>query len=88
MAGFVGHLRMEHDLELEIAEFIGERIHIVASDSVGDLISFLDRVGGDRRETLLAVPFAAAHRVAQPAHDRNEAFKRHEGPLRDGILKV
>ena len=50
MAGFLGHLRVEHDLELEIAELVGERVHVVARDRVGDLIGFLDRVGGDGRE--------------------------------------
>ena len=62
MAGFLGHLRMEHDLELEIAELVGERVHVVARDRVGDLIGFLDRVGRDGREGLDAVPFAAAAR--------------------------
>jgi hypothetical protein len=66
MAGFLGHLRVEHDLELEIAELVGERVHVVAGDRVGDLIGFLDRVGRDRREGLHAVPFAAADRIAQP----------------------
>ena len=69
MAGFVGHLRVEHDLELEIAELVGERVHVVARDRVGDLIGFLDRVGRDGREGLLAIPFAAVLGIAQPAHD-------------------
>ena len=56
VAGFLGHLRVEDDLELEIAEFVGERVHIVARDRVGDLIGFLDRVGRDRREGLDACP--------------------------------
>ena len=81
MAGFLGHLRVEHDLELQIAELVGERVHVVAGDRVGDLIGFLDRVGGDGREILLAIPFAAGVRIAQPAHDRDEALKRHRrGP--------
>ena len=80
MAGFLGHLRVEHDLELEVAELISERIHVVAGDCVGDLIGFFDRVGGDGREALRAIPFAAGRRIAQPAHDRNQALKRHRGP--------
>ena len=71
---------MEHDLELQVAELVGERVHVVARDRFGDLIGFLDRVGRDGREALLAIPFAAAHRIAQPAHDRDQALKRHEGP--------
>ena len=50
MAGFFSHLRVEHDLELEIAELVGERVHVVASDRVGDFISFLDRIRGDGLE--------------------------------------
>ena len=56
MAGFLGHLRVEHDLELEIAELVGERVHVVARDRVGDFIGFLDRVGRDRLERLDAYP--------------------------------
>ena len=56
MAGFLGHLRVEHDLELEIAELVGERVHVVARDRVGDFIGFLDRVGRDRLEGLDACP--------------------------------
>ena len=56
MAGFLGHLRVEHDLELQIAELVGERVHVVARDGVGDLIGFLDRVGRDRRRTSARCP--------------------------------
>ena len=80
MAGFVSHLRVEHDLELEIAEFVGERVHIVASDGVSDLIGFFDRIRGDGREALRAIPFAAAHRIAEAAHDGDQTLKRHRGP--------
>ena len=52
MTGFLGHSRMEDDLELKIAKLIGERVHVVARDRVGDLIGFLDRVGRDGREGL------------------------------------
>ena len=82
MAGFLGHARMEDDLELQIAKLVGERVHVVARDRVGDLIGFLDRIGRDGLEGLDAVPFAAAHRIAQPAHDLDQPLKRHEGPLR------
>ena len=47
MSGFFSHLRMEDDLELQITKFVGESVHVVASDGVGDLVSFLDRVGRD-----------------------------------------
>ena len=69
LSGFLGHLRVEDDLQLQIAELVGERVHVVARDRVGDLIGFLDRVGSDRREGLHRVPFAARLGIAQAAHD-------------------
>jgi hypothetical protein len=87
-AGFLGHLRVEDDLELQIAEFVGKRVHVVARNRVGDFVGFLDRIGRDRVECLDRVPFASANRIAQPAHDLAKAFKRHEGPLARSDLKV
>ena len=84
MAGFLGHLRVEDDLQLQVAELVGERVHVVARDRVRDLIGFFDRVGRDRREGLHRVPFATARRIAQAAHDFAQALKRHEGPLHQG----
>ena len=49
--------------------------HVAALDRVGDLIGFLDRVGRDRREILLAVPRAAAIGIAQPRHDGEQALQ-------------
>ena len=43
-----------------------ERGPVLALDRVGDLVGFLDRVGGDGREGLLDVPGAAALGIAQP----------------------
>ena len=80
MPGFGRHLRVEHDLELQVAELVGQGVHVVAADRVGDLIGFLDRVGRDGREILLAVPFAAGLRIAQPLHDRDEAVEAHRPP--------
>ena len=59
---------MEDDLKEEIAEFVLQRGHVAALDRVGHLIGLLDRVGGDRREILLAIPRAAvlAGRAAAP----------------------
>ena len=49
-AGFLSHLGVEDDLELQIAKLVGKRVHVVAGDRVGDFVGFLDRVGGDGRE--------------------------------------
>jgi len=71
---------VEHDLELEIAEFVGQRIHVIARDCIGNFVGFLDGVGRDRLERLDAVPFSAGPGIAEAAHDLLEAFKRHGGP--------
>ena len=50
-----------------------------ARNRIRDFVSFLDRIWRDCREGLYAVPFAAAYRIAEPLHDRNEAFKAQKG---------
>ena len=76
MAGFLGNARMEHDLEQQIAQFILERRNVGAGNGVRNLIGFLDRVRSDRLKGLRGIPVAAALRIAQPRHDREETFKR------------
>jgi hypothetical protein len=88
MAKLFRHLRVEDHLELEIAKLIGERVHVATVDRIGDLIGFLDRVGGDRLEALLKVPRAAALRVAKPAHDRDQALEIHGAALMRGRLSA
>ena len=70
------HLRMIDDLEQEIAELVLERVEVLARDRVGDLVSLLDGVGGDRREALLQVPRAASSGVAQARHDGEKIVER------------
>ena len=62
---FLGHAGVIDDLEQQVAEFVGQRRKIAPRDGVGDFVGFLDRVRRDRGEALLAVPRAAALRVAQ-----------------------
>jgi len=80
VAQLLRHLRVEDDLELEIAELILEIVHVATVDGVGHLISFFDRVGRDRGERLLPIPFATELRIAKPVHDRDQTAKTaHEG---------
>ena len=88
MAGFLGHSAVEHHLELKIAELVGKRVHVGACDCVRDFVGFLDRVGRDRFKRLHRVPFASGLRIAEAAHDLDEALKRHEGPRYSRNLKV
>src|SRR5947209_9872510 len=80
LAGFLGHLRMEDDLELEIAEFVRERLHVLAGNRVGDFVRFFDGVRRNALERLHGVPFAAADRIAEAPHDLPQTLKRHYGP--------
>ncbi len=65
--------------EQQIAEFVLEIGHVATLDRVGDLIGFLDRIRCNRLEGLDGVPFAAADRIAEPRHDRNEALYHERG---------
>ena len=76
----VGHLRMKHHLEQQIAQFVLEVVQIAALDRVGDLIGFLDRIGRDRTEILLQIPGAAGSRRAQGRHDLDQARDVHRKP--------
>ena len=67
-AGLLGHARVKHDLEQQVAELVLELAEVAALDRVGDLVRLLDRVRRDRRERLLEVPRATAlaDRAASP----------------------
>ena len=62
------HLRVEDDLEQQVAEFVAERRPVVLTDRLGHLVGFLDGVRRNRLEALFEVPRAAAGRIAQPRH--------------------
>jgi hypothetical protein len=78
MPRLLGHLRVEHDLEQQVAQFLAQRRHVALGDRIGNLIRFFDRVGCDRREVLRAVPRAAAG-PAQSCHDPREAVEFGSG---------
>ena len=69
----LGHARMEHDLEQQVAEFVLQVVEIAAIDGVGDFVRFLDRVRRNGRERLLHVPRTTGLRIAQAGHDGEEA---------------
>ena len=69
----LGHPRVIDHLQQKIAKFIPEIVEIAAADRVGDLISFLDGVGGDGRKILLEIPGAAGDGRAQRRHDLDQA---------------
>ena len=58
----LGHPRMEHDLQQQVAELLAQIVRIAALDRVGDFVGLFKRVGSDGREGLLEVPRAASPR--------------------------
>ncbi len=74
----LSYLRVEENLEQEVAEFAGEFLPIAIVDGFEDFVGFFERVGFDRVERLLAVPGTAAG-TAQPGHDRHCAFEAISG---------
>ena len=67
------HAGVIHHLQQEIAEFVAQIFEIAARDGVGDLIGFLDGVGGDGRKILFEIPRTAAAGRAQRRHDLEQA---------------
>ena len=53
-------------------KLVAQIVEIAARNGVGDLVGFLDRIGGDGREILLQVPRTAGAGRAQRRHDVEE----------------
>ena len=70
VAGLGGHLRIEENLQQQVAELVLEVGPGAALDGVEDLVGLLERVALDGVEGLLAVPGTAV-RGAQASHDRD-----------------
>ncbi len=68
----LGHLRMEHDLQQQIAQFVLEVPHVAAINRIGDFVGFLNGVWRDAGEGLLHIPWATGLRIAQRGHDRQQ----------------
>ncbi len=54
--GFFRYARVEHDLQEEVAQFIAKIGCGAPLDGVDDLVSLLDRIGGDRGGRLRQIP--------------------------------
>ena len=68
-AGFLRHPGVEDHLQQQVAQFVLQLAQLAAVDRIGDLVGFLDGVGGDAGEVLLQVPRATAGGIAQRRHD-------------------
>ena len=69
--------RLEHDLEQHVAELVANAYGIAFRHGVRELVRLFERVRHDRRPGLFAIPRAAAFRVAEPGHDREQALDLH-----------
>ena len=67
----VEDLGQEDGFKHVVAEFLAERIDVVAFDGVDDLVGFLEDVAGEAARRLLAIPRAALGRP-QGAHDLDQ----------------
>jgi len=75
-----GHLREEHGLEKQVAEFVGEAVPVAGIDRVEHLIGFFEEIGLDGVEVLFAIPRAAAG-GSQARHDLDQAGEGGSGGL-------
>ena len=74
------HLRVEQNLQQQVAQLVLQLRPRPPLDGVEDLVGLLQRVALDRVEGLLAVPRTAARR-AQPRHDRDRLGQRPGSPF-------
>ena len=74
-AVFGRHLREEHRLQQQIAQFFRQPLPIPRVDRVHHFVGFFEQVRLDGVEVLFAIPRAAAGR-AQPRHDLDQPRER------------
>jgi len=72
--GFLRHVRVEHDLEQQVAQFTTQFIPIMIVDGFQNLVRLFQRVWFDGIKSLLTIPRTPS-RATQSRHDRNCAFE-------------
>ena len=66
-----GHLRVEHDLQQQVAELVAEAFVVAPVDRVEDLVGLLEQVPGQRAVVLFRVPRTPAG-PPKPGHHPDE----------------
>ena len=82
---FGGDLRMEQDLEEEVAEFFGKFGVVAGVEGIEDFVGFFDEVGAEGGVRLFAIPGAATG-GAEAGHDGSESGEGGAGVGRGGFL--
>ncbi len=83
----LGHARMKHHLQQEIAEFVAEIMEIAAHDGVHDLVGLLDGVRRDGRKGLFEVPGTAAAGRPSPAMSSSKPWMSREGVMSQPVKR-
>ena len=76
-----GHLRVEENLQQQVAELLGKVRKVTALDGVEDLVGLFERVFANGVEGLFAVPGASAG-CAQAGHDGHRLLEKSCSPRR------
>ncbi len=74
MPGLFAHGRVIDRLQEQIAQLPLQLREIAPLDRIGNFVSLFNGVGGDGVEILLDIPGAARFRIAQAAHDLQQAL--------------
>jgi hypothetical protein len=80
---FGSDLRVEEDLEEEVAELFGEFDVVVGVEGVENFVGFFNEIGAEGGVSLFTVPGAAAG-SAEAGHDGGEFGKSRAGILGTG----
>ena len=78
LALFARDPRLEDDLEEEVTQLLAMVSRVARFDGLDHLVGFLEEVGSERAQALLAIPGTTA-RVAQPVHDLEQPRHRDRG---------
>jgi hypothetical protein len=70
-----GELRMEHDLQQEIAQLLAQPGPVLPLDRIDHLVSLLHRIGRQARKVLTHIPRTAAFGIAQARHDGEQVVE-------------
>ena len=75
---FLIHFNQKQHLENDVSQLFADRLHLAGGDGFGQLVDLLDKIVGQGRRRLFAVP-GAAFRRTQPADQGQDVFQAAVG---------